>query len=348
MKPKILTIVIYVCAAGTLLYSFLRVLRGPGYYAFENPEFEWRALACFVSPILFALAAFVVSRDPRLGHVLGAVAGILPMPWLVSEEFAWFQIGNSWIALNYSGPDERTYRVLAELRILAVTMVVTAMVVSLLRLLPAHWTLRKRPMRERTWPAFAICFGVLATWFGCAVVPYRLPGEVQHSVSPDLRILHVQKRGLQFHETEISTFRDSFYISQIDRRLFQYAFESRSFQGDLPASTLKRVTSLSQLPKLRGMPTEFPSALRPWNAEGWYYLGKEAILSFTSENGIAPPQELVSIFHEMEGLRAADDLGRAPINDVCLGFCYDPLAGLGFMWAADRCRTEGDGKMRCR
>ena len=69
---------------------------------------------------------------------MGAVAGVLPPPWIVSEEFEWFQIGNSWIALNLSGPGERTYRVLAELRILAVTMVVIALVVSLLRLLPAH------------------------------------------------------------------------------------------------------------------------------------------------------------------------------------------------------------------
>jgi hypothetical protein len=190
---------------------------------------------------------------------------------------------------------------------------------------------------------------VLSVWFGCAVVPYRLPGEVQHGVVPDLRILHVEKRGLQFHETEVSTFRDSFYISQNNRRLFQYAFEIRSFRGELPANTLERVTSPSQLPQPRGMPTEPPKALRVWNAEGWYFLGrKTGVLSFTSENETKPPQELVAVFYEIEGLRPTEDWGRESINDVCLGFCYDPLAGLGFLYAADRCRMDNDWWARCR
>jgi uncharacterized membrane protein YhaH (DUF805 family) len=349
MKLKILTIVVYVCAASALSYSLMRVLREGGYYAFESPELEWRALACFASPFLFVLAAFAVSRFPRRSHVMGAAAGMLTMPWLVSQEFAWFQIGNSWIALNTSGPHERTYRLLAELRILAVTAVVIAMVVSLLRLLPARWTLRKRPLRDRTWPAFAVCFLVLSVWFGCAVVPYRLPGEVQHQFDPDLRILHVEKRGLQFHETEISTFRNSFYVSQDDRRLFQYAFEIRSFRGELPANTLERVTSLLQLPQLSGIRTQPPKALRAWNAEGWYFFDpRRRLLSFTSEYGTTPPQEVVALFHEIEALHPTEDWGRESINDVCLGFCYDPLAGLGFLYAADRCRMDNDWWARCR
>jgi len=57
---------------------------------------------------------------------------------------------------------------------------------------------------------------------------------------------------------------------------------------------------------------------------------------------------LVAVFHEIEGLHPTAEWGRYSINDVCLGFCYDPLAGLGFIFAADRCRTDNDGKMRCR
>jgi hypothetical protein len=282
---------------------------------------------------------------------MGTVAGTLAMPWFVVTEFARFQMVNSWIALNASGQREYANLVLiAKLRILAVALIVVAVVLSLLRLAPATWALRKRPICERTWPAFGACFVVLAVWFGCAALPYRLPGIVDYGMGADLETLHVEKRGLQFHETSISVFKDSrFFISRNNRRLFRYQFEESSFWGVLPAPTFRKASSLAQSPQLKGVRTQPPKALRAWNAEGWYVLGKGTrVLAFTSEYGTAPSKEIVDLFHEIEGLRPTEKLGTNSVKDVCLGFCYDPLAGLGFVYANNRCFTDRNGKTRCR
>ncbi len=193
------------------LFVFIAVVPvyAPDYWDHKIRQNTWSAFACFACPFIFIFAAVVVSYFPRVGSIMGALAGLLAMPWFASTEFEWFQMGNSWIALNVSEADKFTVNsiLLAKLRIFTVALIVTATALSLLRLVPAHWTLRKRPICERTWPAFAVCFVVLAVWFGCAVVPYRLPGMVDHSIGPDVRILHVEKRGLQFHETTISVYR---------------------------------------------------------------------------------------------------------------------------------------------
>jgi hypothetical protein len=257
---------------------------------------------------------------------------------------------NSWIALNASGQREYANLVLiAKLRILAVALIVVAVVLSVLRLLPATWALRKRPVRDRTWPAFAVCLLILTMWFCSAATPYRMPGIVD-AVPPELAVLHVEKRGLQFHETSISVYKDSrFFISRNNRRLFRYQFEESSFWGVLPAPTFQKASSLAQSPQLKGVRTQPPKALRAWNAEGWYVLGKGAqVLAFTSEYGTAPSKEIVDLFHEIEGLRPTEKLGTNSVKDVCLGFCYDPLAGLGFVYANNRCFTDRNGKTRCR
>jgi hypothetical protein len=31
------------------------------------------------------------------------------------------------------------------------------------------------------------------------------------------------------------------------------------------------------------------------------------------------------------------------MKDVCLGFCYDPISALGFIYANDRCRQSDSG-----
>lgn len=180
----------------------------PAYFGFESVRYAWLAFAAITSPCVFVFAGAVVPCFPRLGYIMGAVAGGLAMPLFVSQEFEWFQMVNSWIVLNTnsSGLYPKSLVLSAELRILAVALTVTAVALSLLRLVPGTWTLRKRTICERTWPAFVVCLTVLAVWFGCAASPYRLPGIVDQSIGPDLRILHVEKRGLQFYETQISTF----------------------------------------------------------------------------------------------------------------------------------------------
>jgi hypothetical protein len=96
-----------------------------------------------------------------------------------------------------------------KLKLLSVALIVIAMICSSLRLLPAHWLLRKPPLRKRTWPAFAIGLLMMAMWFVHAATPYRLPRGCVGMNSSEFRILHVEKRGLHFHETQVIVARDA-------------------------------------------------------------------------------------------------------------------------------------------
>jgi hypothetical protein len=357
MFPKNTLLRAMATAIGLIAWPYFisfAVIPIPLFWGMTTAAYSWRAFAFFASVFVFVFAAAAVSYFARLAYILGLVAGLISAAWLIATEFVWFQMMNSWIALNVNGGDPygRAVRSVAVMRIVAVCLIVVAIVLSLFRLLPFRWTLRKRPVCERTWPAFAVSAITLAVWYGCAVSPYRLPGIVDGGPGPDLRVLHVVKRGLQFHETEISTFRSEFYISRNDRRLFQYAIEDRTSRGVLPATTLQKVSSLRQLPQLKALHPQPAKALRAWNAEGWYYLdegmGGIGLRSFTSEYGTTPPKEIVDAFREIEGIHPTEDWGRSSINDVCLGFCYDPLAALGFVFANNRCFTFPDGKTRCQ
>jgi hypothetical protein len=98
------------------------------------------------------------------------------------------------------------------------------------------------------------------------------------------------------------------------------------------------VGALVQSPALWKLRTQPAKALWSWNAEGWFVVLKDSRLpAFTSEYGTAPPQEITSLFHEIEQLPASSE-ERFDVSDVCLGFCYDPLAALGFPVLSQRRR----------
>ena len=76
----------------------------------------------------------------------------------------------------------------------------------------------------------------------------------------------------------------------------------------------------------------------PWNAEGWFIVLKDSrVLAFTSEYGTSPPREITALFHEIEQLPASSER-QFEVRDVCLGFCYDPVAALGFTVLSQRTR----------
>jgi hypothetical protein len=334
------------------LFVYITVIPAylPDDFGFTSALYAWFAYALTISPVMFAFVAVLVFAFARLGYLMGVLAGCLAIPWFASTELAWFHMSNSWIALNISGtglyPENSVAS--AEMRILAVAVTVFAISFGLLRLAPARWTLRKRPICERTWPAFVVCIIVLAAWFACAVSPYRLPGIVDQGIMPDLKILHVEKRGLQFHEKTIGVFRNTFYISRNDRRLFQYQFDERISHGALPARSASELEALKQLPQLKGFRIQPPIALRAWNAEGWYIYGVRTRGGvFTSEYKTTPPREIVELFHEIDGIRPTEEWGTFSIKDICLGFCYDPLAELGLVYANNRCLTVEGRKTRC-
>jgi hypothetical protein len=176
-----------------------------------------------------------------------------------------------------------------------------------------------------------------------------LRGIVDRGSSSDVRILQVEKRGLRFHETSVGiSIRDArFGVRQYDRRLFQYRFQGLDRSGVMPGGTRQRADDLVRSPTLRNLRTAPATALRSWNAEGWYITTSHSpIQAFTSEYGTTPPTEVRDLLEQIAKLPTEGGSSFA-IQDVCLGFCYDPVAGLGFVYWNERCMTLPDGTTQC-
>jgi hypothetical protein len=331
--PKLTTAILLLCTAGSIGYTFLTLLEG----AFLSSWDRSVEIAARVSPLVFLCASALVFFRPRFGYALGVIAGLVALPWFFQTEFSqatW----NSWVILNYESPipipsEVGAYLAFTRLKILSVILIVVAVACSSLRLLPACWTLWKSPLCRSTWPAFAVGFLVLAVWFGYSVTPYSVPA-FDHPGSAEFRILHVEKRGLRFHETTVIEERTGrAWILRTERRLFQYRFEERvgwTALAETSPATIERARTFVQSPALSELRTPPARALRSWNAEGWYVVLKESkLLAFTTEYGTAPPKEVTELFHQIENLPLREGSPLA-IRDVCIGFCYDPLAALGF------------------
>jgi hypothetical protein len=119
------------------------------------------------------------------------------------------------------------------------------------------------------------------------------------------------------------------FVARTKRSLFRYEFETQGSQGMMRYEEVETFRKSAQLWKLRTAP---PHLLHSWNAEGGYVFDDSKILAFTSENNTVPPRLVVDMFSELIKLpevRKWTAIGR----DVCLGFCYGPLAALGFKFA---------------
>lgn len=317
---------LFLCTAVSIAWCVL--LRFPNGLGASTGE-RMAEGAVIASPLVFLCACVLIFVRPRFGYGFGLVAGLVAGPWFVWTESLLAR--NSWVFLNTgdeSVPEALALMAFAKVKILSMTLIVVATACSSLRLLPDRLLFRKSPLCQRTWPAFAASFLVLAAWFVHSAIPYRVPIIVD-GVSPEFRILHVEKRGLRYHETEVYVFRDGrAWVRRNDRRLFQYRFESRVgliALGDVSLTTLNHARSFMKSSELRKLHTAPAKALRPWNAEGWYVALRDSRpLAFSSEYRTAPPQEVTNLFYEIERLPARLE-ERAAVRDVCLGFCYNPV-----------------------
>ncbi len=337
MKVKVTTTVIYICAATSIAWLLLSLPQD------NRPPLS----AVVASVITLTVASGCIFLKPRFSYCLGLASSIVALHWLWQIEFRYFPALNSWIAFNLpdGNPIFFTDIFLAKLRILFAVTVVASTTCSLIRLLPARWVMRKHPLRERTWPAFAVCFLIIVSWYVVSASPYRIPLIVDR-VQPELTILHVEKRGIQFHETTITPYRDrKFYVKRNDRRLFQYRFAIRNETDVMPETMAAHVYMMANSAQLRDLRTAPAIALRNKNAEGWYVLIGDKVLAFTTEYGTKPPKEVVDLFHDLESVAKAEK-ERRTVNDICMGFCYDPLAGLGLDTMRDRC--EDRNGIRCK
>jgi len=251
---------------------------------------------------------------------------------------------------NLPDDDLRMYPPLyAQLTLLAVALLVFATIVAVLRLLPANWQFRKSPVSERTWPAFGVTFFILAAWFYQSVMPYRIPGALDYADYPIFQILHVEKRGLQFHETAISVSRrNSFSISGNDRRLFQYRFQQKDANGEMLPALMQRVLAIVHSPDFANRDSTVIRPVRTWNADAWYVrVETSGVHSYTFETATTPPPAIVELFHDLQAAPRFPGTRSSVMKDVCLGFCYDPLSGLGALYSNHRCFNDGHGT-HCR
>lgn len=337
MRAKIATAIIFLCSALVIGWLFLSLRPG------DRPT----PAAAIASALAFVVASEGVFLRPRFSYWLGMVSGIAGLYWFSRIEFYYFPALNSWVTFNLPADNPQFFSdvFLAKLKILLVVTVVTSTALCLTRLLPARWAIRKIPVRERTWPALAVCFLVVAFWYAVSASPYRIPLIVDGG-GAEFALLHVVKEGIQFHETAINASRDGrIYVQRNDRRLFRYRFASRVGSGVLPGTVTARARELALSTQLRDMRTAPAVALRNKNAEGWYVRTGYKVLAFTTEYGTQPPREVVDLFHELESVAPAER-ERRTVNDICMGFCYDPLAGLGLENMNDRC-AERNGT-RCK
>jgi hypothetical protein len=314
----------------------------------ENPPRNTELFAALLGPFTLLSGAFLLWRHFLLGYRVVAAGAFLPLPWLFMTESRAY--ANSWIALNasWNDPDPSRYMRYCELRIISVAFLMMTLIWAGTRLLPAHWQILRRPVNQLASPAIAITLVFIVCWFARYAFPYRQPVIVD-GAEPELGLLHIEKNGTVFHETRISVYRDGRYlIVRNDRRLFRYSFVETSQEGVLTDALRTKLKAILALPELKRTLDAAPRTLRARRGEGWYtVMGSFKIAAFTTENSTPPPRDLPTFLSEVEGEPPLGPSSRHHIRDICLGFCYDPKAGLGYIAENQRCAERLDGKELC-
>jgi hypothetical protein len=335
VKPSRKDVLLPVCsmaAVAWMLVSYTRIARDFLSYR----DMGWFAM--LLSPFVLLAAPLLLRWRPRVGYIVASVGALLPIPWIFMTESRADR--NSWIAMNASWRDPELihYMRYCQLRIASVALLLMTLIWAMTRLLPSKWQLRNRPVNQRTWPAIAIALIFIVCWFAAFVFPYREPIIVD-GPHPELSILHVKKDGMTFHETRVSVLHDGrYYVAQNDRQLFRYSFAETVREGNLTDDLRTKLKAIQALPELKRTLDKSPRALRARNGEGWYTeTDSFAITAFTTESGTTPPAELIKFFGAVEGAPAIGTSSDDEVRDVCLGFCYDPKAGLGYRAENQRC-----------
>jgi hypothetical protein len=333
-------------------YWFLLALVTTGRFFQVGPPQAVFYFLCFVSAVLFAFAAGTIPYRPTFAHT-AALAGLVSVPWIYSNAMTDSGLGNVWLVFNV--PDKELGAYLppsAQVAIAIVGLIALAVATAGLRLLPARWQIRGTPLRQRTWPAVGVSTVVLVVWFSQSVLPYRIPGAVDYSDYPVLQILHVEKRGRQFHEKCFSVYWQRPYrpisvsFAGSDRQLFQYRFQHNGSALQLPKVLVERIQAMIE----SGHEKRQQEVVRPiwnWNADRWYFSGQGSGLRvYDASNGSNPPEEIVDLFRELDRAPRYSET-RSELKDVCFGFCFDPLSAMGWLSANHRCFNDGHGLV-CR
>lgn len=321
-RRDILAGAVYLSTAAILI-SFLRF-----YFGWFSDSWLFRCYdvaAPLGVGLLLASAVYVLTRR-RFGHIL-ALAGVSLVGIYLHRFYPFRFMFSPWLTFNL--PYDREYArgyALATVTILAVASVVMTATLSVQRLAPSTWRIGKVALRDRAWPAFAITFVVVVSWFSNAVVPYRIP-IISDGGGPILAVTHVEKHGLQFHETSIWFFRDDrFYVTQDDHRLFQYSFPTTEAMGGLTKGDFRLLNELAvSPPAFPGPRVSHCSPPIAWNADRWYvvYYGRTLSRPIRTESSTLPPKRIVELFDAAQKL-PKERAWQFTDRDVCFGFCYAP------------------------
>jgi hypothetical protein len=146
-------------------------------------------------------------------------------------------------------------------------------------------------------------------------LPHPAPTTVD-GVSADLRILHVEKRGLTLYESEVAVFKNGeAFIGRNKRRLLQYRFRAQIAVTGLSLVEVERARTVLAL-QLQQSHTGPQRILRPWNSEEWYIAVNRSHGRITG-----PADQIREVFLGIEKLPAGDQNTQI-LEDLCLGFCY--------------------------
>jgi hypothetical protein len=343
LKPSWKAALLPVCSAAAFAWMIVSYAR-TGRDILSYTGIDW--FAVLLSPFVLLSAVLLLLWRLRVGYVVAAVGAASPLPWIFKTESRVF--GNSWIAMNASWKGLDAYLRYSALRIVSVALLLMTLIWAMTRLLPSDWQFRNRLVNQRTWPSIAIPLILVVWWFVAFALPYREPLIVD-AAHPVLSILRVKKDGIAFHETRVSILRDGrYYVVRNDRQLFRYSFGETAHEGLLTDDLRTKLKVIQALPELQRTLDKSPRALRARYGEGWYTeMESFAITAFTTEKATAPPVELVDFFREVEGAPSSGPGSHYEVRDVCLGFCYDPKAGLGYTAENQRCASGADGKEHC-
>lgn len=294
-----------------------------GFPHFGDPRSTLQYVAAFFAAFILAIATLVVLLRPRLGYALGLAAAFLAWPYFVQREHSYPYHGNSWLAFNVPAFFFEIARY-AELTILAVVPLIAVSALSLWRFLPSSWELRGRSVRDRTWPALALSFLAVATWFAMSVTPYRVPTE--YSGRAEISILHVEKHGLYLKQTAVGFDRDGrIYVRRDVRRPLRYRSEGSSYVTFRSDETFPRIFSTAWSPAFRSLGTARKVPPKAWNSDTWYIYGVgRDVLIYGDADGTQPPHEFVNWFNQAQAMPLRSTT-YFPSRDVCLGLCYNPM-----------------------
>jgi hypothetical protein len=138
----------------------------------------------------------------------------------------------------------------------------------------------------------------------------------------------------------------SVWFSRNNRRLLQYRFQQSHESSRVPDLLAAQVQSIVKSATHAHGQWQPIKPLRDWNEEGYFVDDGSGFRAYTTENGATAPEEIVQLFQEFENLPKTPER-PSELRDVCLGFCYDPPAGLGLLYANHRCSIN-TGELVCR